>query len=101
MKRKTSTEPNIVPLLKGPTIAVSGSWIPYIPFTGASKRSSTRLRKSSGEATYLKEPAIGLPPVSSLYWPDAIPLPLALLDPERHGIAVDVGHLQMRDLGHA
>ena len=28
--------------------------------------------KSSGGATYLKEPAIGLPPASSLYWPDGM-----------------------------
>ena len=30
----------------------------------------------------------------------AIPLPLALLDPKRHALAVDVGHLQRHDLGH-
>jgi len=37
-------------------------------------------------------------------WPNycniAIPLPLALLNPQRHALAVDVGHLQVRDLGH-
>jgi hypothetical protein len=31
----------------------------------------------------------------------AIPLPLAPLDPKRHALAVDVGHLQRHDLGHA
>ena len=31
----------------------------------------------------------------------AIPLPLALLDPQGHALAVDVGHLQRHDLGHA
>ena len=31
----------------------------------------------------------------------AIPLPLALLDPQRHALAVDIEHLQVRDLGHA
>ena len=30
----------------------------------------------------------------------AIPLPLALLDPQGHALAVDVGHLQGHDLGH-
>ena len=30
----------------------------------------------------------------------AVPLPLALLDPKRHALAVDVGHLQRHDLGH-
>ena len=30
----------------------------------------------------------------------AISLPLALLDPKRHALAVDVGHLQRHDLGH-
>jgi transposase len=31
----------------------------------------------------------------------AIALPLALLDPQRHALAVDIGHLQAHDLGHA
>jgi hypothetical protein len=31
----------------------------------------------------------------------AMPLPLALLDPQRHPLAVDIGHLQVRDLRHA
>ena len=31
----------------------------------------------------------------------AIPLPLALLDTKRHALAVDIGHLQVRDLGQA
>jgi hypothetical protein len=30
-----------------------------------------------------------------------ISLPIALLDPQRHVLAVDVGHLQRRDFGHA
>ena len=30
----------------------------------------------------------------------AVPLPLALLDPERHALAVNIGHLQGYDLGH-
>ena len=30
----------------------------------------------------------------------AVPLPLALLDPKRHALAVDIGHLEVRDLGH-
>ena len=30
----------------------------------------------------------------------AIPLSLALLDPEHHALAVDVGHLQVGDFGH-
>ena len=80
MNRKTSTEPNIVPLLKGPTIPVSRSWIPYIPFTGASSRSSTRPPRSSGGATYRKEPAIGLVPDLAGTKPlvDIVGLPRAL-----------------------
>ena len=31
----------------------------------------------------------------------AIPLPFALLDPKRHALAVNVGYLQVRDLGDA
>ena len=30
----------------------------------------------------------------------AVPLPLALLDPKRHALAVEVGHLQRHDLRH-
>src|ERR1700723_1896884 len=30
----------------------------------------------------------------------AVPLPLALLDPQRHALAVDIRHLEVRDLGH-
>src|SRR5208282_1324642 len=61
MNRKTSTEPNNVPLLKGSTCRVTGSWIPYIPFTGAKSRSRTRPPKSRGESTYLNVPATAGP----------------------------------------
>lgn len=48
MKMKTWTPPNMRPLLNGPTCPVSRSWMPYMPFTGDSRRSSTRSDPSSG-----------------------------------------------------